>query len=183
MWLAVDGGKVGAADDCAFPDHEEQQRKSRDDELGSRLAKPPVRYLLLLCAVMYALLTSPLFPGKATLPGQGSAWTTPLSGHFLSTLALVPMLHVLARGSRGGHRLGAGAIVVSMVRGSIVRLRAGLVAAHRLGRRVGSDGGRDRLPAACIASSIGLSRRRPVGPLVRMGGARRVGVATARTHM
>jgi hypothetical protein len=244
---------------------------------------------------MYALLTSPLFPGDATLPGQGSAWTTPLSGHFLSTLALVPMLHVLAIncrrpkasvlqilclaaqaailylafrirlsslwvlvpigcatllalarprdepqpaqvGSRDearervepspaehsrlglarqplaglGRQVLAGAarsardrereyrvripappalpgrkepIVVSMVRGCIVRLRAGLVAAeHRLDRWVGSDGGRDRLPAACIARSIGLSRRRPVGPLVRMGGPRGAGVATARTH-
>jgi hypothetical protein len=47
--------------------------------------------LLLMCAVIYALFLSPLFPGI-----HGRAWESPLSGHFLSTLAFVPMLHVLA---------------------------------------------------------------------------------------
>jgi hypothetical protein len=46
--------------------------------------------LLLTCVVIYTLLLSPLFPGL-----HGRAWETPLSGHFLSTLAFVPMLHIL----------------------------------------------------------------------------------------
>ena len=47
--------------------------------------------LLLTCAVIYALFLSPLFPGL-----HGGAWGSPVSGHFLSTLAFVPMLHILA---------------------------------------------------------------------------------------
>ena len=47
--------------------------------------------LLLTCAVIYALFLSPLFTGL-----HGRAWGSPLSGHFLSTLAFVPMLHILA---------------------------------------------------------------------------------------
>jgi len=48
--------------------------------------------LLLTCAVIYALFLSPLFPEGL----HGRAWGSPLSGHFLSTLAFVPMLHILA---------------------------------------------------------------------------------------
>ena len=47
--------------------------------------------LLLTCAVFYALFLSPLFPGL-----HDKAWGSPLGGHFLSTLAFVPMLHILA---------------------------------------------------------------------------------------
>jgi len=56
--------------------------------------------LLLMCAVMYVLFVSPLFPGNPKTLGPG-AWTTPLSGHFLSTLALVPALHIMAVNCRG----------------------------------------------------------------------------------
>jgi len=57
--------------------------------------------LLLMCAVMYVLFVSPLFPGNPKTLGSGAAWTTPLSGHFLSTLALVPALHIMAVNCRG----------------------------------------------------------------------------------
>ncbi|MFL5102714.1 MAG: hypothetical protein ACJ8E5_19125 [Xanthobacteraceae bacterium] len=57
--------------------------------------------LLLMCAVMYVLFVSPLFPGNPKTFGSGAAWTTPLSGHFLSTLALVPALHIMAVNCRG----------------------------------------------------------------------------------
>ena len=60
--------------------------------------------LLLQCIMLYVLFVSPLFPG---IPGRGccnlfggSAWTTPATPHFLSTLAAVPLLHVLAAISR-----------------------------------------------------------------------------------
>jgi hypothetical protein len=47
--------------------------------------------LLLTCTVIYALFISPLFTGL-----HGGAWESPLSAHFLSTLAFVPLLHILA---------------------------------------------------------------------------------------
>jgi hypothetical protein len=63
-----------------------------------------VAVLLLQCIMLYVLFVSPLFPG---IPGRGccnvfggSAWTTPATPHFLSTLAVVPLLHVLAAISR-----------------------------------------------------------------------------------
>ena len=55
--------------------------------------------LLLQCIVFYVLFVSPLFPGIPAM-GHGSAWTTPATPHFLSTLAAVPLLHVLAAISR-----------------------------------------------------------------------------------
>jgi hypothetical protein len=55
--------------------------------------------LLLQCIVLYVLFVSPLFPGIPAT-GHGSAWTTPATPHFLSTLAIVPLLHVLAAISR-----------------------------------------------------------------------------------
>ena len=55
-----------------------------------------ISILMLLCAVIYVLFVSPLFPGDPNILGPISAWTTPVSGHFLSTLGFVPMLHILA---------------------------------------------------------------------------------------
>src|SRR5262249_25066845 len=56
--------------------------------------------LLLHCVVLYILFVSPLFPGSPGLIGHGSAWTTPATPHFLSTLAAVPLLHLVATISR-----------------------------------------------------------------------------------
>jgi len=53
--------------------------------------------LLLQCIVFYVLFVSPLFHG---IPAMSHAWTTPATPHFLSTLAVVPLLHVLATISR-----------------------------------------------------------------------------------
>jgi hypothetical protein len=52
--------------------------------------------MLLMCALFYVLLGSPLFPGRDGLLGIDRAWTTPLSGHFISTLAFLPVLHILS---------------------------------------------------------------------------------------
>jgi hypothetical protein len=60
-----------------------------------------ISILLLVCVVFYTLFVSPLFPGDPRILGPDTAWTTPATPHFLSTLAAVPLLHILAVSSRG----------------------------------------------------------------------------------